>query len=97
MSFYRLCIFLKFPSRFTLGVKKSTWRSRCSLESKRERSKRAVACGLELQSVFLFTPHYLLTVHPMNERQYKAVGGDSGISTQASSLETFELLARMAA
>ena len=53
--------------------------------------------GLELQSVFLFTPHYLLTVHPANERQYKAVGGDSDISTQAGSLETFELLARMAA
>ncbi|KAK1117817.1 hypothetical protein K0M31_015753, partial [Melipona bicolor] len=52
--------------------------------------------GLELQSVFLFTPHYLLTVHPANERQYKAVGGDSDISTQAGSLETFELLARMA-
>lgn len=66
--------------------------------SKRERSKRAVApWPAKLQSVFLFIPHYLLTVHPANERQYKAVGGDSDISTQAGSLETFELLARMPA
>lgn len=77
--------------------KKYRWKFSCSPESKRGRSKRAVACGLKLQSVFLFTPHYLLAVYPANERQYKVVGGDSDISTQAGSLETFELLARMAA
>lgn len=57
----------------------------------------AVAHGPRLQPVFLFTSHYLLAVYPASERRYKAVGGDPDISTQAGSLETFELLARMAA
>lgn len=50
-----------------------------------------------LRSVFLFTPHYLLSVYPTNvNARYKAVRGAADISTQAGSLETFELLARRA-
>lgn len=96
-----------YPSQCTMKRRKalepSTSRDRIvrrmqkiERERKRENRPHFPFYASFYASVFLFTPHYLLSVYLANELPYKAVRGAADISTQAGSLETFELLARRA-